>query len=113
MPKKGVLAKDQTRNFIVNEGQLRMLLRHCPNCQSFCGNATVIGRGVDVDFHLDCAKCGIVTWASQPKLPDCDLNKGNLDLTAAVVLGGNTYSDIDSIASNLNLEIMSEETFCK
>lgn len=93
-----------------------MLLRHCPDCGIYCGDsAIVVGHGVDAELNIDCGKCGrIVTWSTQPEISNissCDLHKGNLDTAAAVLLGGSTYEDLDSIASNLNLKIMAKPTF--
>jgi hypothetical protein len=116
-PKKHVLIKDVTRNLLVNEGQLRKLLRHCPVCATDCGEAVAVTYGVDVEFCVNCANCDdLVSWSTQPPLPSgdsekCDLHKGNLDVTAAIVLCGRTLADWQAISRNLNLEIMSDKTF--
>jgi hypothetical protein len=111
-PKKRILSKDETRNYITNDGMIRKLLRHCPECGSECkGEALAKSFGVDVEFYVDCKKCGLVTWSTQPSLSPCPLRKGNLDTTAAVSLCGQTFKTLELIAENLNLEIMSSHTF--
>lgn len=111
MPKKTTLPKDDTRNFIVNEMQLRQLLRHCPTCHSYCGEPVAESHGVDTIFHIDCATHGIVEWSTQQDMSPTDLNKGNLDVAASVRLGARNYEDLASIAAGMNLKIMSERTF--
>lgn len=111
-PKKNFLPKNESRNIIVSERQLRLLLLHCPQCGSLCGDTYASSFGVDVDFFVNCKNCSdLVKWSTQPDMPSCGLNKGNLDVTASVVTAGNTYEDLENIASNLNLQIMSDHTF--
>lgn len=65
-----------------------------------------------MEFFADCPKCrDVIGWSSQEQLTTSDLNKGDMELTAAVLLGGKTYEDLHAIASNMQLQIMSESTF--
>lgn len=110
--KQNVLIRDDKRNFIVNEEQLWKLLRHCQNCGSYCSNPVIVGHGVDAEFHVDCVNCkDVVSWSTQPDLESSKLKKGNLDVTASVLLSGRTYEDFSSVAANLDLKILAESTF--
>jgi hypothetical protein len=111
-PKQDLLPPDDSINLLVNLGLLRSLFNHCPKCGTKAFHVAARSYGVDVTFYIDCRSCDeVVEWSTQPAIPDTQLHRGNLDLTSAVVIPGNTHQDVQDIADMLNLQIMSKNTF--
>lgn len=111
-PKRDFLSEKIDRNFVASEVQLRKLMEHCPDCGSECSKVGAKGYGVDATFFVDCKTCQkAVKWSTQPDITETDLHKGNLNVTAATILAGNTFQDIKDIFEIGQIKSMNESTY--
>jgi hypothetical protein len=109
--KENRLQADGTRIFLVSEQQLKQLFQCCPKGHELLGEPVIYAIGVDVRVETYCQQCSVQKWTTFPLSEGTKLHEGNGRLTAATIVSGNTFEDVNSIANNLNLQIMTSITF--
>ena len=102
-------AEDGGMKFITFFSSLLVLLRFCLICDLPAKIEQVFTRGTALCVKLICRAGHKSSWCSQPEINHIYL--GNLLTAASIVFGGGTFSQFQSIASALKLQIMSERSF--
>ena len=69
--------------------------------------------GSMVTLRFQCTSGHDVKWESQSKIENTDQPLGNVALTTATIVSGNTYETLKEIAEPMNLKIMSKQTYCR
>ena len=103
------------RKFIVFEGQLDKLLKHCPDCGAPVEEADRKVTGSLLSVKTQCMNGHNVIWDSQPTFGRgmVKTGYGNLLLAAAILFSGGIYSTFSLWASLLNLAFFGKSTFFK
>ena len=68
-------------------------------------------NGSMLSLQLQCMVGHNVSWQSQPTVPSTSQPMGNVALTAATVLSGNTYGTLKEVSEPMKLSIISAQTF--
>ncbi|XP_065145190.1 uncharacterized protein [Paramisgurnus dabryanus] len=95
--------------YIVYEDKLLELFKSCPVCtQSLDVSQTIIGTLLRVKQH--CAYCEYSSdWSSQPMVNN--IPAGNLQLSAAVLFSGSSFSQISKFLDAFKIQGISEPCF--
>nr|XP_055065932.1 uncharacterized protein LOC129447961 [Misgurnus anguillicaudatus] len=99
----------EVTKYIVYEDKLLELFRRCPVCsQSLDVSQTTIGTLLRVKQH--CAYCEYSSdWSSQPMVNN--IPAGNLQLSAAVLFTGSSFSQISKFLDAFKIQGISEPCF--
>lgn len=99
------------KKYIVHEAQLLELFRRCPVCASHCTVDTVT-VGTLLKVTQQCPRCHHYRqWSSQPMVKS--IPAGNLQLCAAVLFTGSSFSQISKFLGAFNIQGLSEQCFSK
>src|SRR5664279_1566591 len=97
--------------YLVFDSQLQKLFKHCTSTD--CNSAvSIIKRqliGTMLIVKYTCANGHTNTWRSQPYMRH--MPAGHLLLSAAILLSGSTYGQINKLCTILNLPIFSKSVF--
>lgn len=96
--------------FLVYGKNLERLIKFCSECGNPISRETMKRDfiGSMVRFRYECLVGHKVTWCSQPQIGKLPL--GDLSMTTALCLTGNTYTRMKDIAENMNFRIHSKTT---
>jgi hypothetical protein len=83
---------DRTAKYLVFENDLLKLFLFCPNCKSCISSLTKKTTGSMLTVTYTCANGHENVWHSQPVIRR--MPAGNLLLSSAIVLSGNTLTDL-------------------
>lgn len=87
------------------------LVKFCPRCGNAIENMEANQQGSMLLLHLKCIKnCG-VKWCSQDTWQNSKIPTGNVVITCATLVTGNTYSTIKEIADAASIGLFSKQTF--
>ena len=96
--------------YLVFEHQLFELLTRCKECGALVIKKEKNTQGTLLRVSLTCINDHTYTWQSQPFLNR--MAAGNLLVTSSILLSGATYTKVACIADILQLQFLSEKTFC-
>ncbi|XP_070412241.1 uncharacterized protein [Nothobranchius furzeri] len=97
------------KKYIVYEKQLLGLFRRCPVCTGRCVvNTTTIGTLLRVTQRCSCCE-HYNEWSNQPMVNS--IPAGNLQLCAAVLFTGSSFSQISKFLGAFNVQGLSKQTF--
>jgi len=105
-----IMQPQDDMKYIVFEQKLNELLERCPQCGSPVIEKQKDTKGTLLIITLSCINHHSYIWQSQPMLNR--MAAGNLLLPASILLSGATYTKIATVADILNLQFLSEKTFC-
>jgi len=97
------------QKYLVFGRQLDLLFKHCPVCSSNIVNLQKTLSGSLLTVTYTCQYHHTNNWSSQPTIRR--MAAGNLLLSAATLLTGNTYAKINSFLSLLNVPFIGESQF--
>ena len=98
--------------FIVFKSELKKLMQIChysPFCPATIAKTNKIIKGSGVTYELICNNHHTFSWSSQPIVNKVPL--GNLLLTAATLVTGNTYTTVSEIFRCCGIQCFCERTF--
>nr|XP_054603860.1 uncharacterized protein LOC129165244 [Nothobranchius furzeri] len=99
------------KKYIVHEKQLLGLFRRCPVCTGRCVvNTTTVGTLLRVTQRCSCCE-HYNEWSSQPMVNS--IPAGNLQLCAAVLFTGSSFSQISKFLGAFNVQGLSKQSFCR
>ena len=102
---------EKSRKFLVFEECLLDLLKFCTLCGAPVIETKSFNLGSMIGFTMSCHNGHTVTWRSQPLMNKTPL--GNLMISAAVLLSGNTFTKIENFTKTLNLMMFSQSVYNK
>lgn len=105
------ITMSKERKFIVFESQLDVLLRQCQICGGIVEDSCMVKScsGSMLTVSATCINGHDIKWDSQPLINR--LPAGNLLVSAAILFSGNTFQRVCQIASFLNLQFFSPNTY--
>lgn len=97
------------KKYIVHEEQLLGLFRSCPFCTRRCVVDTMT-VGTLLQVKQQCTHCEFLNhWSSQPMVNS--IPAGDLQLCAAVLFTGSSFSEISKFMRAFNVQGLSEQSF--
>ena len=100
--------------YMVFESNLEELLKFCKNCGSPVIKLEKMKRdeGSMIAYKIWCHQGCEYKWQSQPYLDETSRQPvGNILLSAAILMTGNTYGRVASVAKAANMRFISETTY--
>lgn len=91
------------RKWVVNESQLKKLFRTCHQCGVAIADKTVIRSGSQIKVEWTCLNSHHDKWISCPDVQG--MGQNNLQIPAAILLTGTTFTEINQWAKLLNLQL--------
>lgn len=97
--------------YIVYMSCLKELLMRCPTCGDKLHKDDIVFQiiGSALSVKITCTSGHFITWNSQPKIGKNFL--GNVALTSATILTGNTYTTLSEISDSMNMRIIRKSQF--
>ena len=100
----------EDKTFIVFETCLMSLFRKCGICGGEVIHWKKRTKGTLLSIETNCCQSHTYLWQSQPHVQQ--MAAGNLLISSAILFTGNTHTRIKEIANVLNLQFLSEKSFC-
>ena len=95
------------KKYIVFESSLDCLMKFCQQCGSPIIEKEMRQNGSMIAYDVTCHSGCMYTWHSQPHVTP-QLSCGNLLISAATVISGNSFSGIEAFGEAMNLQLISD-----
>ena len=97
--------------YIVYKSCLDKLCLHCPKCSKKCSDHSFKTSGSLLTIHFNCDSCDNPKWFSQPLFPNSQIPAGNIQLIAAILFTGLTYTRVNRMFEAMGIQFISKQLF--